>query len=596
MTTPTTPATSAPSHHSAPDAGSAKGGFSFRSRAEALQRLRSEDFDLLIIGGGITGAATARDAVSRGLKVALVERSDYASGTSSGSSKLIHGGLRYLENMEFGLVFESLAERALLLKTAPHMVRPLPFYMPVYRDSAVGSGALSVGMWLYDMLSMFRAPGYHKRLSAEQMKQELPALKQDGLKSGFRYYDATMWDDVLAVESVRAAVKQGAAAANYVEAVEPLWENDQVAGFHCRDRDSAQEDTFCIRARRVVVCAGPWVDRVGLTLSSDWTRWLTPSKGVHLIVESKRFPLPGAVTLINPEDKRVGFAIPRPDFGAGVTIIGTTDSPTPSDPAKAVVDPEDVDYLLGMMARYFPALNLTVDDIISSYVGVRPLFMPEVSEEEGGKSLQKISREHHIGQGPGGVVIVAGGKYTTSRKMAEEIVDFTLKRWKRDARAGIVAALPEDLRAPDTKGPLIHEAMPEAVARARAEAAAHNLSIDESLWDRFGAEALVIKRLDDDYEGERMEDPEGFPLLVGQLRFLIHEGMVMHLEDFFLRRQALFLARRDHGLPWADLLARVWAAELGRSVAEAEAEAERLRTELQRRDDWIRAAQQTGQS
>src|SRR5262245_14533187 len=192
--------------------------FSFRSRAEALRAFREEVFDLLIIGGGITGAGTARDAVSRGLKVALVEARDFAWGTSSRSSKLIHGGLRYLQNMEFGLVFEALSERSHLLKTVPHMVRPLPFFMSVYKGDKPGKLLLNIGLWIYDVLALGRAPGFHHVFSKKKFLEQIPFLKGEGLKGGFRYYDASMWDDVLAVETLRAAHEGGAAIANYVEA------------------------------------------------------------------------------------------------------------------------------------------------------------------------------------------------------------------------------------------------------------------------------------------------------------------------------------------------------------------------------------------
>src|SRR5437879_1914815 len=172
------------------------GEFSFRSRADSIRRFGTEVFDLLVIGGGISGASVARDAASRGLKVALVEKRDFAWGTSSLSSKLIHGGLRYLENFEFGLVFEALSERSLLLRTAPHMVRPLPFYFPVYEGDAHSKGQLGLGMWLYDLLAMFRTPEFHRNLSSPQMVEEIPFIRQAGLKGGFRYYDASMWDDV----------------------------------------------------------------------------------------------------------------------------------------------------------------------------------------------------------------------------------------------------------------------------------------------------------------------------------------------------------------------------------------------------------------
>ncbi|MGK5083943.1 glycerol-3-phosphate dehydrogenase/oxidase, partial [Bdellovibrionota bacterium FG-1] len=345
--------------------------FSFRSRTLSLKRFQEETFDLLVIGGGITGAAVARDAATRGLKVALVERRDFAYGTSSRSSKLIHGGLRYLQNLEFGLVFEALAERALLLKTVPHMVRPLPFFLPVYEGDPNGRALLNLGLWLYDLLALFRTPGCHQSLSAKAMIEKIPFLKSEGLTGGFRYFDASMWDDVLAVETLRSAHVEGAAIANYCEAIGPLWTGDRITGFRVRDLEASAE--INLHAQRVVVCAGPWTDQVGLMLSNKWRSWLNPSKGVHLIFDLKRLPMPGAMVMNHPEDGRIAFVIPRPDLGAGVTVVGTTDGPTPKDPDSASVDFEDVQYLMNLLGKYFPTLQLKTSDILSAYVGVRPL-------------------------------------------------------------------------------------------------------------------------------------------------------------------------------------------------------------------------------
>ncbi|MEO7165119.1 MAG: FAD-dependent oxidoreductase, partial [Bdellovibrionia bacterium] len=342
--------------------------FSFRTREESLKRFREETFDLLIIGGGIIGASVARDATSRGLKVALVERNDFAYGTSSRSSKLIHGGLRYLQNLEFGLVFEALAERALLLKTVPYRVRPLPFYLPVYQGDPNGKALLSLGLWLYDLLALFRTPGFHRQLSRDQILKEMPFLKADGLQGGFQYFDASMWDDVLAVENVKAAQRGGAAVASYVDAIEPLWEKERIVGFRASDRNRNRNGklsaNFEIEAHCTVVCAGPWTDQVGLTLSKNWPRWLNLSKGVHLVFDLKRIPVPGAMVMSHPTDGRIAFVIPRPDYGAGVVIVGTTDGATDRDPDKAQVSKLDIDYLMGLLNRYFPTLNLTQEDIL----------------------------------------------------------------------------------------------------------------------------------------------------------------------------------------------------------------------------------------
>jgi glycerol-3-phosphate dehydrogenase len=586
--------------------------FSFRSRETALKRFGDEVFDLLVIGGGITGAAVARDAVSRGLKVALVERKDFAYGTSSRSSKLIHGGLRYLENFEFGLVFEALAERALLLKTIPTMVRPLPFFLPVYAGDKNGKGLLDLGLWLYDLLALFRTPGFHQRLSREQVVEQIPFLKSEGLQGGFRYFDASMWDDVLAVETLRSAHQGGAAVANYAEAVGPLWTGDRVTGFRVRDLEPgvpAGKREIDLRAHRTVVCAGPWADQVGETLSSQWRHWLNPSKGVHLIFDLRKLPVPAAMVMSIPEDGRIAFVIPRPDFGAGVTIVGTTDGPTPKDPDLASIEPGDVAYLMALLKRYFPSLELSASDILSAYVGVRPLMGATVpmSGSEGqsggqGAALQKVSREHHIGNGPGGTVIVAGGKYTTHRKMAEEIVDFTLREWRRDAR-GVrregVAPYPAQLRSSRTRAPVNPRATGQAVELCRSEAAAKNIALPEELLGRYGADAITVLTIHAERLGAGagagasarahaagVADPDGFPLLAAQLRHAIRSELVMHLEDFYLRRVPLYAARADHGLPWAEELAAVWAEERGLNDAAMREELARLKAEVAKRSAW----------
>ncbi len=553
--------------------------FSFRSRAEALRKFENEVFDILVIGGGITGAAAARDAATRGLKVALVEREDFAFGTSSRSSKLIHGGLRYLQNFELGLVFEALAERALLLKTAPHLVKPLPFYLPVYEGDHNGRAILSMGLWLYDMLSLFRAPGSHRHLSRDSLLGEIPFLRKEKLKGGFRYFDASMWDDVLVVQTLRAARASGAEAANYVEALSPVWDEERkrIQGFRVKDRLSGQE--INLRASRVIVCAGPWTDEVGQRLSPQWRPWLTPSKGVHLIFDQKRIPVPGAMVMSQPEEKndnRIAFVIPRPDFGAGVVIVGTTDGPVGAPhPQGAEVNPEDVHYLMDLLQRYFPDLKLTTSDILSAYVGVRPL-MGSTAGSEGQRdttTLQKVSREHHIASGPGGTVVVAGGKYTTHRKMAEEIVEFALKTWD---------SAPRHSRS-KTHEPINPAVLSGAVEAMRARASAEGVQIPPELVERYGAEALEIVK---SAGGNSSEDPTGFPYLASQLRHAIRQEMVVHLEDFYLRRLPLFLSRTDHGLPWAEKLAQVWAEEMGAGETEASAEIDRLRAEIEKRSAW----------
>lgn len=552
--------------------------FSFHTRKQSIQRFKDEVFDVLIIGGGITGSATARDAASRGLSVALVEKNDFAFGTSSRSSKLIHGGLRYLENMEFGLVFEALSERAFLLKSAPHMVKPLKFYFPVYDRDRNGKGILSLGLWLYDLLALFRTPEFHRNLSKKKMICEIPFLNPKGLKGGFSYYDASMWDDAMVLETLRATHQESPlfAAANYMEATKPIWEQSQWVGYHLRDCLTGEE--LSVRARKVIVCGGPWTDLIGAQLDSHWSNWLNPSKGVHLVFDLKKLPIPGAMVMSHPEDGRIAFVIPRVDFGPGVVIVGTTDSESPKDPAKVEVTTQDIQYLMDLLNRYFPDLKLKASDILSAYVGVRPLV--------GGKatSLQKVSREHFMDWGPGGTLIVAGGKYTTHRKMAEEIVDFLIHGWRKEEEF-VRDIYPRLKKKSETSKPINPKVLPYAVREAKVFAKEKGMQVPDSLWEHYGVDALEIYYLNQEF-GSLIEDPNGFPFLAAQLRFAIRQEMVIHLKDFYFRRVPLFLSRADSGIPWVDSLAEIWAQEMGVEKSQARAEAEDLKAEIQRASAW----------
>jgi glycerol-3-phosphate dehydrogenase len=336
---------------------------------------------------------------------------------------------------------------------------------------------------------------------------------------------------------------------------------------------------------------------------------LKPSKGVHLIFDLKKIPLPGAMVMSHPEDGRVAFVIPRPDYGAGVVLVGTTDGPTSDDPDEAEIIQEDVQYLMGLLAKYFPSLKLSTSDILSAYVGVRPLMgnadkpsdlsKPVGSQQFPGNAddssvLQKVSREHHIDRGPGGTTIVAGGKYTTHRKMAEEIVDFALKTWKEDAKNQKASPLPAQIKRSNTRPSVSPQGTANAVLRCKNEAIQRGLVIPEELLSRYGAEALSILKLNHELDRGgstkdldfKDKDPAGFPCLRAQLRYAIRSEMVLHLEDFYLRRIPLYASRKDHGLPWAEILAQVWAEERGVSKEETQLELQRLQAEIQKRSAW----------
>jgi glycerol-3-phosphate dehydrogenase len=532
--------------------------FSFRTRNENLKRLEEEEFDFLIIGGGITGAGVAWDAASRGYKVALVEKDDFAQGTSSRSSKLIHGGLRYLENYEFALVFEALHERTYLLENSPHLVRPLPFYMPVYETSPHSSLLLSAGMWFYDILSSFRAPALHQKISKGTTGRLIPGIKKDGLVCSFKYYDASMWDDALVIDVLAKAHELGACVVSRTKADKPEYtDHDKITGMtvHADDVAGSGSKKIKVKFKKLIVCAGVWTDEVGKKLApNDWKQWLAPSRGTHIVFAHDRFPIPGAVTM-QIEDGRIAFAIPRPDFGPGVTIVGTTDGPSPENPDQIEQDQADIAkdqaYLIELLSKYFPDLNLTEKDVVNHYIGIRPLVRPDRGQDgNGSKSLQKVSREHTIDHGPGDSVIVAGGKYTTFRKMAEQIVDFATHGKPRID--------------PQTDDSIFPAALPAAVLRAREVAKAKGWAVPEKLYDRYGADALEIYRIHLESCDHTVESPDGFPMIEAQFRYSVRKQMVTRVEDFIRRRQPVHLCRQDHGGPWIPLLEKALADEMAK--------------------------------
>lgn len=502
--------------------------FSFQTRANSIEACREadakgEDFDLLIVGGGITGASVARDAAMRGLKVALIERGDFACLTSSASSKLIHGGLRYLEQFEFPLVFEALSERALLLNNHPQ-VQPMPFLLPVYKGGPRSRFILKLGMCLYDLLSLFRSPGAHSYLNKKNVLKIAPNLKSAGLRGGFRYFDAAMWDDRMTVENARSASDYGAKVMSYVEATSPLWRGTVLAGFKVQDRKTGLD--FSIRAARTVLCLGPTTDQAKKWFES-WVPALKPSRGLHLFFEKDRLPVQAAVVMSHPEDHRISFVIPRNDFGPGVVMVGTTDGPVVGDISDPKVLMEDVDYLLGLLNIYFPSLKLSRKDIVATTIGVRPLV--DFQAQEG---LQASSREHHIGEGPGGVLWVAGGKYTTHRTMAQEVVEHALMCWREANGRGEVRGVP-----------IYHQAhTKETVFQA-----------GNNPKDIKVASSVHIN---------------GFPDLDLKLRQAVQSEMVLSLVDFYFRREPLYVSLKDHGLNVAEKLAEILADELQVGIAQ----------------------------
>ncbi len=378
-----------------------------------IQKLEGETYDVLVIGGGINGAAIAHMASLNGLRVVLLEKGDFASGTSSKSTKLIHGGLRYLENLDFGLVHESLKERFVQLKSAPHLVKPLRFIIPVYAMDKRPLWMMRFGVWLYDLLSRKYVIERHCALSAEEVCQAIPGIQRENLVGGVAYTDTQMNDARLCLENVLSAVEKGASVANYVSVRTLLQENGRVVGVEAYDE--LRKAAFKVKAKKVVCAVGPWTNIFMKKENSQSPQQVRPTKGIHIVVKGR---ISDHAVLIPAEgDQRVFFVIPWMEN----SLIGTTDTDFNDSPDNVSVKQEDIDYLVREAKRVLPYADLRKENIITSFAGLRPLIC-----EEGDPA--KVSRKHVIKESYSGLIYVAGGKYTTYRKIAEDVMRRVTKK------------------------------------------------------------------------------------------------------------------------------------------------------------------------
>jgi glycerol-3-phosphate dehydrogenase len=372
-----------------------------------MNGLSGQDFDLLVIGGGITGCGVARDAAMRGLKIALVERDDFASGTSGRSSRLIHGGIRYLEQGQLHLVHESIRERQTLLRIAPHLVKPLAFTWPIYRGARIGKLKLGAGLLVYQLMAAGRSQRHHMLSPAETLARE-PSLDSEGLTGGAVYYDACTDDARLTIANAIAARESGATVVSHASVTEILHSGGKAIGAVVKSQLAS--DICQVRSRVIVNATGVWQNAFS---TDERARRHRGSKGVHLAVPCDRVGNRDALTLISPVDGRVMFCLPA----GRQTIIGTTDTWTDETPETVHTAQSDVDYLLNSANAYFPRAHLTSDDVVSAWAGIRPLA------SSGRTNPSAVSREHAIIVDDSGVINVTGGKLTTYRSMAAEIVD-----------------------------------------------------------------------------------------------------------------------------------------------------------------------------
>lgn len=492
-------------------------------RPTLLKKLSTEQYDLVIIGGGITGVGIALDAASRGLKTALVEKYDFASGTSSRSTKLVHGGLRYLKQFEVNLVREVGRERAIVHELAPHLVVPEKMLLPIVEGGTFGKFLTSIGLMVYDVLAGVEKPDQREMLSQEETLEQEPLLKHAPLKGGGLYAEYRTDDARLTLEVMKTAAGLGADSINYVEAVDFEYnEANMVCGIVCNDKLTKKQ--FDISAKYVVSAAGPWVDDLRQKNRSMTNKHLFHSKGVHIVVPHEKFPVKQSIYFDVP-DGRMIFAIPR----GKVTYVGTTDTEYKKDVDHVVANMEDVQYLIDAIRNTFPQVVLEASDVVSSWAGIRPLIYEE------GKSASEISRKDEVFESPSGLISIAGGKLTGYRKMSEKVVDLVVKRRYRDTGIRPEVCQTENIDLCGGEDLPNSKTVKKYIQRIFDQIERGGLTEYDAwyLVSNYGTQSdTIVNR----FFELRHSNLAPIALLKAELWFSIHNEMVFSPLDFYMRR------------------------------------------------------------
>ena len=499
--------------------------FSAKTRSQNLDRMGREDFDVAVIGGGITGAGVALDSATRGFKTLLVEKGDFGSGTSSRSSKLIHGGLRYLEQMQFGLVQEALHERAVLRRIAPNLCEPLRFLIPVYErgiQSPLGSSKLKLrlGLSLYDLLAGKENIGTHSWISVAEASRLAPGLNSEGLRGCFVYYDCLTDDTRLVIEVIKAAAARGAVISNYAELRQMKIAGGKIESLEIYDVQSQREVTA--RASVIVNAAGVWSNQVSQLTHEDPSARLRPSKGIHIVVPAEKVRVNSAVLIPSLGENRFLFVIPW----HGRTLIGTTDSDYDGDLDNPIANSDEVAHVVRSANWSFPSSNLKKEDVISSFAGLRPLVAGD------GKATSDLSRKEQILEDKFGMISIIGGKLTTYRRIAEKAVEVV------ESRLG---------------------------SRKSGRESTGNIRLEDGLTTELSGEGLslssdVLKNLENTYGGScsgvlelvrlnpdlRAPLAEGLPYIEAEVVYAARHEMATTAEDFLFRRTRIALLDRAY--------------------------------------------------
>ena len=544
--------------------------FSNLKRTKTIADLAKSEYDLVVIGGGITGGGIALDAASRGLKVALVEKNDFASGTSSKSTKLIHGGLRYLKQFDFWLVKEVGSERAIVHKLAPHLVLPEKMLLPLIENGSYGKWLTSVGLKVYDILAQVTGEDKRQMLEKKEALKLEPLLPKKILK-GAGYYAEYRTDDArLTIENIKTSLQFGATALNYASVTDFLYTDEKIAGVIVKDELSGEP--FEIKAKYVISAAGPWVDELRTVNNSKKGKRLHLTKGVHLVFPYEKLPVKQSVYFDVP-DGRMMFAIPR----GKVTYVGTTDTNFNNDKDKVQTDLADAIYLLSAVNNMFPKINLEMEDIVSSWAGLRPLIHEE------GKSASELSRKDEIFTSDTGLISIAGGKLTGYRKMAERVVDRIAKKMEEEHQAEIKSCTTEDIPLCGNefkKYKHVKKYIAEVFERIKADGFTQH-----DAWflvTNYGKQTETVLEL---YQ-KRKEKDNPTKLILAELQFGIEHEMVQDPMDFFIRRTGRLYFDIDSIRTYMDIVLKEFKTIFKTDDAKILEWKETLMTELKEHSDF----------
>ena len=499
--------------------------FSALDRQEIIEKLEAETYDVVVIGGGITGAGIALDASQRGMKVALVEMQDFAAGTSSRSTKLIHGGLRYLKQLQISVVRNSGRERAVVYENGPHVTTPEWMLLPLHKGGTFGPFSTSIGLMMYDFLAGVKRDERRTMLSREETIKKAPLVKQEGL-IGAGYYVEYRTDDArLTIEVMKKAIELGATVLNYAKATRFLYDDkNRVSGIEATDL--VTDHAFTIKAKKVINATGPWVDEMRkLDRGKANNKHLRLTKGIHLVVDQAHFPLKQAVYFDTENDKRMIFAVPRD----GKTYIGTTDTVYEADKAHPIATAADRDYILDAVNYMFPTIKLGKEHIESSWAGIRPLIWEE------GKNPSEISRKDEIWESDTGLLTIAGGKLTGYRHMAEEIVDRLSDVLKRDYNLSFAGCRTKHL--PVSGGDVGGSAQFPAYVKAQTQYgidAGLNEAESHFIARYYGTNSKIL--FDHFKENPYQDTPELSRLTALRLWYALNYEGILYPDDFLIRR------------------------------------------------------------